>query len=268
MPQFGVTRQKLSHRSRQDWPTRPRSRTTCSIPRSASSWLVANPACPPPTTITSMCSMRASIAETGSPTTVRSSSRGSARRRGASASTYPTVRRHERRSSARIAPGSAPSSIDGPSCRHVTDRGHLDALSDLTRRRGRVPLEVADDLVAREIAVGIVAVVRSARELHAPVRRHQAEAVPSVSPRLTDPSALEHHVLDPSLSELVTRRQPGLATAHHDDIDAFHIGSIADDPGRDSDRRAADRRDPQPLRVDVPDRAAPRPPELRDDRAG
>ena len=50
--QFGVTRQKLSHRSRHDWPIRPRSSTRCSTPRRASSRLVPSPAWPAPTTRT------------------------------------------------------------------------------------------------------------------------------------------------------------------------------------------------------------------------
>src|SRR6188472_4533828 len=56
--QFGVTRQKLSHRSRQLWPIRPRSRMTWSIPALVSLQLVARPACPAPTIATGTCSTR------------------------------------------------------------------------------------------------------------------------------------------------------------------------------------------------------------------
>ena len=51
--QFGVTSRKLSHHPRHVCPTRPRSRTACGTPASASSWLTDRPACPAPTTTTS-----------------------------------------------------------------------------------------------------------------------------------------------------------------------------------------------------------------------
>src|SRR5713226_7801367 len=48
-----MTRQKLSQRPRHVSPTRPRSRTMCSTPAAASSWLSERPACPAPTMTTS-----------------------------------------------------------------------------------------------------------------------------------------------------------------------------------------------------------------------
>ena len=56
MNQFGVTRQKLFQRVRQDCPIRSRSSTTWSIPRRASSELAASPACPAPMMTTSTVS--------------------------------------------------------------------------------------------------------------------------------------------------------------------------------------------------------------------
>src|SRR5205807_7578100 len=55
--QLGMTRQKLSQRPRHVSPTRPRSRTTCSIPAWRSSWLIESPAWPAPTTATSTVSV-------------------------------------------------------------------------------------------------------------------------------------------------------------------------------------------------------------------
>src|SRR2546421_8196661 len=52
-----MTRQKLSQRPRQVSPTRPRSRTMCSTPAAASSWLSESPACPAPTMTTSRASV-------------------------------------------------------------------------------------------------------------------------------------------------------------------------------------------------------------------
>src|SRR5580765_168462 len=56
--QLGVTRQKLSQRSRQVWPICPRSSTTCSTLAFVSTQLVARPACPAPTIATGTCSTR------------------------------------------------------------------------------------------------------------------------------------------------------------------------------------------------------------------
>src|SRR5260370_26435561 len=53
-----MTRQKLSHRVRHVWPTRPRSSTTCSTSACASSWLSESPAWPAPTITTSTDSAR------------------------------------------------------------------------------------------------------------------------------------------------------------------------------------------------------------------
>ena len=89
------------------------------------------------------------------------------------------------------------------------DRPDGDALPDGRSQRGRVPLEVGDDLVAGHEAVGISARVLPSREPHAPVRRDEAEAVPPIPPRLADPGALQHDVLDPAGRELAADRQAG-----------------------------------------------------------
>ena len=60
--------------------------------------------------------------------------------------------------------------------------------------RGRVALQVADDLVARHEAVGVVAVVVAAREPDVPIRRDETEAVPAPPPRLPHPAPLEDDV--------------------------------------------------------------------------
>jgi hypothetical protein len=94
----------------------------------------------------------------------------------------------------------------------------VDALAHGRVAAGGVALEVVDDLVAQHEAVGVVAVVAVARERHAPVRRHEAEAVPAVPPRLADPAALEHDVVDARLRELVADGEPGLTGSHHHDL--------------------------------------------------
>ena len=97
------------------------------------------------------------------------------------------------------------------------DRVDRDVL--LHGRPGRVALEVAHDLVAGHEPVRVRPVVVAVRELHGPVGRHEAEAVPAAAPGLSDPAALEDDVLDAGLRQLTARREPRLAGADDDDGD-------------------------------------------------
>src|SRR5262249_28610063 len=106
------------------------------------------------------------------------------------------------------------------------------ALAHRRRDRGRVPLEVADDLVARHEPVRVVAVVRVARQLHGPVRRDEAEALPAPAPGLADPAALEHDVADAGAPQLVARREPGLPAADDDDVELLDCGHPGAAPRR------------------------------------
>ncbi len=62
------------------------------------------------------------------------------------------------------------------------ERRDLDPLAHRCLEAGGVPLEVGDDLVAGQVAIGIAPVVREAREHRGPVGRDQAEAVPTAAP--------------------------------------------------------------------------------------
>jgi hypothetical protein len=93
--------------------------------------------------------------------------------------------------------------------RSLFDRPDGDALPDGRPQGGRVPLEVGDDLVAGHEAVGIGARILPSREPYGPVRGDEAEAIPPIAPRLADPAALQHDVLDPSGGELAADRQAG-----------------------------------------------------------
>src|SRR5207245_11650869 len=55
-----------------------------------------------------------------------------------------------------------------------------------------------------------------------PVRRHQAEAVPTVPPRLAGPSLLENSVVHAGGRQLVADGQPRRAGTDHDDVDWLH----------------------------------------------
>ena len=70
------------------------------------------------------------------------------------------------------------------------------------------------DLVTRHEAVGIAADVCAARKLHRPVRRDQAEAVPTIAPGLCDAGPLEDSVLEPKSRQFVTHREAGLTGPH------------------------------------------------------
>ena len=94
------------------------------------------------------------------------------------------------------------------------DACHPDALANLP---GGIPLEVVDDLVACDVPLRVVTGVRRARQVQRPVRGHQREAVPAVSPCLRDPACLEHDVLDPDQAQLAADRQTRLPRSDNDD---------------------------------------------------
>ena len=116
-----------------------------------------------------------------------------------------------------------------PSGSAFLERANRHALPQ--RRTGpvRVALEECDDLIAWHEAIGLVTVVHGVRQLHRPVRRHQAEAVPSVSPGLRNPAALEHDMVHPVSCQLVADGQARLATTDDEGSDllrgATHVGA-------------------------------------------
>jgi hypothetical protein len=76
-------------------------------------------------------------------------------------------------------------------------------------------LEVPDDPVARDEALGIVARVRETRQAHRPVRCDQAEAVPQTAPGLADARTLKNDVANATLGQLVAHREARLTGADH-----------------------------------------------------
>src|ERR1700722_18973756 len=66
-------------------------------------------------------------------------------------------------------------------------------------------------------AMGIASVIRVPRQLALPVRRHEAEGVPSLlAPFVHDRFLLEHHMIDPGAREPIAGRQYGLPAADDD----------------------------------------------------
>ena len=98
------------------------------------------------------------------------------------------------------------------------ERGGRDPFSHRRLEPRRVALEVLDELVAGHESVGVVPLVLTPGQQHAPIRRHQAEAVPAPTPGLPHATFLEHEVLDARLRQLVAHREPGLACADDDDL--------------------------------------------------
>src|SRR4029453_113446 len=74
------------------------------------------------------------------------------------------------------------------------ERVNADAVANLTRVVRGVGLQVGDDLIARDMAFGIVAGVRTAGQIECPVRSHEGEAVPAATPGLGYRGALEDNV--------------------------------------------------------------------------
>ena len=120
-----------------------------------------------------------------------------------------------------------------PTCRRLDHETRITSSSkrtDLNARTDRRPeslgiaFEISDDLVFGHEPVGVVAVVGIAGQLHRPVRGHQAEARPPVTPGLPDPSLLENNMLDVELGQLAADRQAGLSAADHNQPDGLAHG--------------------------------------------
>ena len=75
-----------------------------------------------------------------------------------------------------------------------------------------------DEVVAGEVAVGVVAVVGVAGQVDGPVGGDQAEAVPASAPGLRNPSALEDDVVDARVGQLMADGQAGLPGPDHHDL--------------------------------------------------
>ena len=130
----------------------------------------------------------------------------------------------------------SPSDVSQHGTRPAVRRGSTDVTATPSRTGAANPVayrsRCGDDLVPQHEAVRIVAVVVAAGKLHRPVRRHQAEAVPAVAPRLPMRSALQYDVLDARLRQLVAGGQAGLPPADDDDPLALaHRGIVAERRG-------------------------------------
>jgi len=101
------------------------------------------------------------------------------------------------------------------------ERRHLDVFSERGVAAERIALEEADDLVALIERIRIFAVVKLIGKLHAPVRCHEAEALPTPPPGLPYPPLLEHDMRNAVLGELMTGCKPGLTGTHNHDIEGI-----------------------------------------------
>jgi hypothetical protein len=99
-------------------------------------------------------------------------------------------------------------------------------------------LEERHDLIPWHEAVRIGPVVGVARRLDRPVRGHQAEAVPSVTPGLADLATLEHDMLHAVSGELVARGQTRLAAPNDEVIAQGEVwwAAIGDPAGSEPGR--------------------------------
>jgi hypothetical protein len=87
-------------------------------------------------------------------------------------------------------------------------------------------LNESNDLPARDKAVGIVSLIFVAGQLDGPVGKLKMERVPAFTdPALTHSSPLDNHMFDTALTEKITHRQAGVASADDDCIDLFVTGS-------------------------------------------
>ena len=81
-----------------------------------------------------------------------------------------------------------------------------------------VQFEHADDVVAMDESLRIVAAVRKTRKAHRPIWSDKAEAVPAAAPGVGYPAALQHQVVHARPRELEAQRQAGLAATDYQDL--------------------------------------------------
>ena len=117
---------------------------------------------------------------------------------------------------------------DAPAVRELEDeavvlglqRPHLAAEPDGQVERPRVLLEVGHHLVAAGVAVGLTGKRQAGKRVIA-ARREQDQRVPAPAPRGADRLArLQDHEPAAGAREEVADRQPGLAGADDDNLDA------------------------------------------------
>ena len=88
-----------------------------------------------------------------------------------------------------------------------------------------VVLHIGDDIVTDHETVRIVAGVIEAGQFALPVRRDQAEAVPTLrAPGMGDAVFLEHDVIDGVGGQVIAHGQAGLAAANDGDTDMGDLG--------------------------------------------
>ena len=83
---------------------------------------------------------------------------------------------------------------------------HGDALADRPSMVGAIVFKVGHDHVAGHVTLGIAPRVRAARKVQGPVRRHKREAVPPITPCLTQAVPLEYDVLHAEPTQLPADR--------------------------------------------------------------
>ena len=135
--------------------------------------------------------------------------------------------------------------VRGVELEPVVDRahaGHLDAGAHGQSLPVRVALEERDDLVARHVAVRLVAVVRAAGKVDRPVGRDQPKRVPPRTPGRADAVPFQHDVFDPTRGERRRERESGVTRPDDDDIVA-HRGSVRRRSRTAPTRGGAHRRD-------------------------
>src|SRR3981081_3242568 len=84
-----------------------------------------------------------------------------------------------------------------PVLRIAAQAPHGDPFQQWRIKRSDEGVDVADDLVAQHEAAWIRSLIRKARQLARPMRRHQTERVPALGPPgVPRPLLFEHHVVD------------------------------------------------------------------------
>ena len=129
--------------------------------------------------------------------------------------------------------------LEDEPCPLSRDRADLDVLSHGRSDVGRVALQIADDLVAGHESVRVRPVVDAVGQADEPVGRHEAEAVPAISPGLADAAPLEDDVLDAGLGQLAARgeaRLTGADDGHGSRLGSSHASTLP--PARGHERRS------------------------------
>ena len=88
-------------------------------------------------------------------------------------------------------------------------------------KTGSEALDIRNDLVALHEPLGITAVIRKFGKVAEPIRRNQTERIPSLTPSVADPPAIEDYVFHATMLQVPAGRKSGLTPTNNYGVDVL-----------------------------------------------